>query len=850
MLHVTRRRFLQGSAAVGGATLGARYLFGGTEAVVALAEGEAMPNVEDFVNSTCWIGKQECGIRARRIDGRVVKLDGHPDNPRNLGSLCPKGMAQISTLYDPNRITAPLLRTNEKGVPGSWKPISWTEAIELVGQRLNKAQENDPPTGAWVLGRPKVKSIYNAAFTGATGLTGYGRGGHDCAGPSEDAVLATWGVRSVITPDLRHCKLLICYWNLTQAGGPEMCQIALPREVADARKRGMKVVAINPHARSVAHHADEWVPIKPGTDMAFWLAVINVLLAEGFVDEAFLRAHTNAASLAGPDGALVHVDGEELVWDEAAGAAVPASSGATGALLGSFDLDGTSVRPALQVLADHVKDYTPEWSSEECGVPAEQVRRLAVELGETASIGATTVIDGIEVPLRPVAFGLHGTAVKFHDAFQTSRSILLAFMLLGALESAGSAHIADKELEPPEETHEKWLENAAKAKPKRLDLGKSAWFPMGSSGYLMFPVTGTDEERYGLPYKYEDVAVLASYVNGVLSTRPVDKALEAWSRFGFVAMITPYMSETTSYAADVVLPCGTLDKWEGPLGAKTLYMKGDSVRAPLMEPMGESRSEIDILVDVCEAMGKLTGEGGFVAKLNEELKIKDEFLLPLDVKPTAETILDAWSRSKTELSLEELREVGVVSKPVKTEDLYLSIAEEPFHGVRAHFYLDVLPEIGKVMKEAGAPDELSERYTRYPTWTTPIIEQSPADYDLYLMDHKRIEVKQTRSFELPLLAELLPENPVVMNAAVAKRRGFEDGDEVVIESHHPVTGETRTVRTVLRTSNGIRPDTVSLTHHAGRLDQPTVNALIFYGDGMWDISSGWFSHVKVKVTKA
>ena len=62
--------------------------------------------------TTCWIGKQDCGMLARRIDGRVIKFEGHPANPRNNGTLCPKGQAQIISLYDPNRVKTPLVRTN------------------------------------------------------------------------------------------------------------------------------------------------------------------------------------------------------------------------------------------------------------------------------------------------------------------------------------------------------------------------------------------------------------------------------------------------------------------------------------------------------------------------------------------------------------------------------------------------------------------------------------------------------------------------------------------------------------------------------------------------------------------
>jgi sulfite dehydrogenase (quinone) subunit SoeA len=847
---ISRRRFLQGSAAVGGGALVARrFLFGAPETLIRASAATRAPAVEDFVNTTCWIGKQECGMIARRLDGRVVKLDGHPDHPRNLGALCPKGQAQISTLYDANRLTRPLVRTNGKGVPGTWRQASWDEALGIVADRMAAAQAKDPLLSAWIIGRDKVAAIYSQAFVDATGFTTYGRRGMDCGGAVEDAILASWGVRTFATPDFRRCKYLICYWNLTQAGGPQLCQITFPREVVDAKARGMKVVAIDPNARSVAHLADEWVPVRPGTDMALWLAVVHVLLDRGYVDAPFLRGSTNAGALVADDGTIVRRDGVEQAWDEQAGGPAPLSSATRPALLGSFELDGAQVRPALQVLKDHVAPYTPEWAATVCGLPAEQIRRVALDFGEAASIGATTVVDGIEVPYRPVAFGMHGTSVKFHSGLQASRTILLAFMIVGALDAAGSAHLASKAVVDPAAQQARWLA-AAGAKPRRWDLANSSWFPLGSSGYMMFPETVNDPERYGLTTDPADMAVLVSYLNPLLSSRPVERARQAWARFGFVAYIAPYLSATPDYSADVVLPCGTLDKLEGPMAASTLYTAGDSVRFPVMEALGESRSEIEILTDLCARMGRLDGPNGFVARLNQRLRVTEANLLALDRKPTPEQIVDAWSRSKLDLGIDELKEVGVVSKPVPAADLFQRAGPRPFKGVRGHFYLEVFPKIGEAMKDAGMPADLWERYTAYPTWTEQPIERSPREYDLYLMDHKRIELKNTRSIELPLLEELTPDNPLVMNAAEAKRRGLEDGDRVVIESHHPFTGETLVQRTVLRTRNGIRPDTVSFTHHASRVGDPTVNGLFFYGAGMWDISSGWYSHVKVKVRKA
>jgi anaerobic selenocysteine-containing dehydrogenase len=196
------------------------------------------------------------------------------------------------------------------------------------------------------------------------------------------------------------------------------------------------------------------------------------------------------------------------------------------------------------------------WAAGVCGVPAEQITRIAHELGQQAMIGSKVVIDGVEVPYRPVAFGMHGTATKFHSSVQTNRAILLAFMILGAIEAAGSAHFWNKVVSDPAKVHEGWLKAVTKEEPDRLDLGGTKWFPLGSSGYHMFPVAAGAPDKYKLAYRPEDMALVVDFVNPVMTARPRDKVMATWKRFGFVAVVTPYLSATAEYAADVVCRAG------------------------------------------------------------------------------------------------------------------------------------------------------------------------------------------------------------------------------------------------------------------------------------------------------
>lgn len=218
-LKLTRRDFIKASGATMATVALSKYFldWSGKPFLASTADVTALN--EKWVPTTCWIGKQECGILARVIDGRIVKLEGHPDHPRNRGTLCPKGQAQIMSVYDPYRIKAPLLRTNAKGVPGEWREISWDEALTLVGEKIKEVRKKDKRLLIWQKGRSKAKDFYDDAFVKASGAT---KLHHDayCSDAGYRGAEYTVGLHGVFHPDFRHCNYLISWgWNLTGAGG-------------------------------------------------------------------------------------------------------------------------------------------------------------------------------------------------------------------------------------------------------------------------------------------------------------------------------------------------------------------------------------------------------------------------------------------------------------------------------------------------------------------------------------------------------------------------------------------------------------------------------------------------------
>ena len=350
-MKVTRRRFVQGSAAAGAALAGRKFLFGDLESVVARAANPAssrqLPLVEDFIPTTCWVGKQDCGMMARRIDGRVVKFEGHPDNPRNAGTLCPKGEAQIVSIYDPNRVKTPLVRSNAKGASGEWREASWAEALALVAERVNEVRARNPKMVLWQKGRSKAEKLYDDAFVNAIGSSKLGHGAY-CSDAGYRAMEYTIGVHGAQNPDTRSTNYLLAWgWNITNAGGNKFCWIPWPQQLVAARDRGMKVVHIAPRLRSAGPFADTWLPIKPGTDLALALALCQQLIEFGYLDRPYLTKHTNAPHLVGTDGLFLRLPvgideagaevTAEAVWDPATGAPVPGGGVGGPGLQGTFE---------------------------------------------------------------------------------------------------------------------------------------------------------------------------------------------------------------------------------------------------------------------------------------------------------------------------------------------------------------------------------------------------------------------------------------------------------------------------------------------------------------------------------
>ncbi len=869
-MRIGRRNVLKGAGALGGALFVSRYVpdWLTSEAESAGELAEVAQATEEWVPTTCWIGKQDCGLLARKINGRLVKLEGNPAHPRNLGRLCPKGVGQIQAIYDPNRVKTPLIRTNEKGVSGEWRQASWDEALTLVGEKIKETVARDPKLLIWQKGRSKAGVFYDDAFVHASGATKLHHGAF-CSDAGYRALEYTIGLHGVLHPDFRHTRYLLSFgWDPMNGGGNKFCQITWHQQLIKARERGLKMVHLDPSRRTAGPFADEWLPIKPGTDMAFFLAVANVLIEKGFIDAEYLTKYTNSPFLIQPNGYFLkvtrttEVDGEdqevtkEQVWDPASGSAKDYDAeGIEPALEGEYTVGATKVKTAFQLFKEHVAQYTPEWAQGICDLPASMIRTVATEMGENAMIGSTIVVDGVEIPYRPV--GIMAYHVSQQElGFQALRAATIVQMLLGAIGAVGG-----QQTDFTWKVHKNYANFAdpkVKDPPYNIYLGESKFFPINSNNSSVVAHAMLNPEKYQLDVVPEVMIIHMS--NPVIAFPDQAAILESYKKFKFIAVIDPWLSETADLFADVVLPAATIEKYEGPMSATDQYTDATAMRVPPMRPLFDSRGDIDIYIDLCEKADILYGEDGYIAEINSGLKLTDEYALDLSTKPQVRDIFDRWTKSQGIEEGIDFFEKGSgvhIKGAVSATKRYGYATDPPFGGAVHRLYGESLKSLQDQMKDKGADEIFWRLYTPLPTWMAPTLEGSPPDYDLYLISRKHIEFKQARSTFIPLLNELMPKQFLEINPKTARNRGIKDGDEVWVESQNAVTGETRRVKTEVSYLETIRPDTVCLPHHFGfwvnpitKKQGPTANSLFYSAEGYVSNTADQSFHVKVKVYKA
>ncbi|MBZ5631411.1 MAG: molybdopterin-dependent oxidoreductase, partial [Acidobacteriia bacterium] len=292
-----RRNFLRFAAggAVGVATSGVSLK--GISTINAAIDSEQVrvpSGPESWATGVCNMCPGGCGLRVRLIGNRAVKIQGNPLHPVNRGGLCPKGLAGLQELYHPDRLRKALRNTGTRDNP-RWKEISSDEALGLVSERMRKLRDSGEARSLVVVDRqrsgllPRLLSRFMAAYgspnyvTMPTGLDAL-----------QAAIYAQQGVSEQVAYDFSNSRYVLSFGvNLLEGwGAPVAMMRAFSRWRDVASGRRTKFVQIEPRFSMTAARADEWVPIRPGTEATLALGMAYVLISEGLYDADFVREHT------------------------------------------------------------------------------------------------------------------------------------------------------------------------------------------------------------------------------------------------------------------------------------------------------------------------------------------------------------------------------------------------------------------------------------------------------------------------------------------------------------------------------------------------------------------------------
>ncbi len=790
----------------------------------------------------CYIG---CGVKVQVKNGVVVNIKGNPDNPQNRGKMCARGKSAIMNLYNPNRVKTPLRRTNpRKGFdedPG-WEEIPWDEAIDTIVAQLDRIR--DEPQKLWNLCWDTVGDniFWLKAFGSAFGTPHVNNAASPTCGKVVHPIEFFSGGGFHQQPDLHYadyCVLVGTQFGIATRGSYNHHAL----DMADARARGMKLVVVDPVGGFAASKADEWVPIRPGTDAALGLSMLHVLLnEEGVYDEKFLKDKTNAPYLVGDDGRYLRDSetDEPLVFDEADGTVKthddPSLSDPAITQPLSFEASGNLGRPTFELLREHVAKYTPEDTEKITTIPASTVRRMAQEFGKAARVGETITIDGVELPHRPAcidwAKGSQGHKHGFHQCWP----LKLVNLVVGAVNVPGGIMSTNARGDKPHHwapksgtdgmleegghivplPHPKAFPGRTPTAPARTDLGEL--FPLASHFHTLQPISAEDPAAFGLKYGIE--MMMHTPVNSVLSCfgdiKKVEKlyqslkfmvgfAVELHETHLFDDIVLPFPSALERYdfktgtGSDTIAPCGLHDfHWQ--------------VRQPVVEPAAGVRHPQEVIIEIADRVGILDD---LYRLMNHTWILKDDHALrPGQRYPIAE-IIDKSARAwfGEEHDLDWFKENGVITLPRGVEECYFGPSLDARLPIYLEHFLMRGEEMKEVVDEMGLDWDLSD--------FKPLSDWMPCEsyhavesgeYDLIAVHFKFPYVYGSYGSENPWIDEICEHTDaysILLNEAVGKEKGLSDGDEVWLES--PVNK----ARAKIKLTQCIHPQAVGVGGHFG-----------------------------------
>ena len=372
---------------------------------VARAVAEAVNSKDACTWCACVINcGQRCALRVFSHNGQVIRIETDNTQPDTLGPrqlrACQRGRSMRERIYSPDRLRFPMKRVGERG-EGKFERISWDEALDTIAKewtRIKNQYGNDSIYWQYCSGQQSLVSSRRAWQRLMNLMGGYLQyyGSYSNA-QGAAAFPKTYGGRpSSLPSEIANAELYVLFGNNPSVTRPSGGGKGFQIDAALTRHRPKKIIVIDPaFTDTCTARADQWIPIRPGTDAALISALAYEFITNGWIDQAFLDRYC--------------VGFDEKTLPKSA----PAKSDYKSYILGAGP-DGTA--------------KTPEWAAPITGIPVDVIRSLAREMAMTKPLfvsqgwgpqrqanGEATCRAIAMVPILLGQVGLPGTNTGAHE---------------------------------------------------------------------------------------------------------------------------------------------------------------------------------------------------------------------------------------------------------------------------------------------------------------------------------------------------------------------------------------------------------------------------------------------------
>ena len=531
-----------------------------------------VPRAETVVRAACPHDCPDtCAILVKVVEGRAVEARGDRDHPFTRGGLCVKLNNFVDTVYSPGRVLYPMRRTGPKG-SGRFERITWDAALDEIAARFTQVADEYGAEAVLPVSYLGTQGILNGlnvgdAFFNRLGATVGER--TYCDSGSCTAYAMTVGATAGVDPEsIVHARYIVIW-----ACNVLSTNLHLWPFIAEAQRRGAKVVVIDPVRTRTARHADWYLPIRPGTDGALALAMMHVIIGEGLTDADYVERHT----------------------------------------------------VGYAELAEHVKQYTPEWAAEQTGIAADDIRVLAREYAATS----------------PSVIRI-GVAIERHaGGGQTVRALSCLPALVGAWRKPGGGI----------------LQLPLWAFPVNWGAFLGAQFLRPGTRVLNQFLLGralTGELDLDPPIK----ALMVYNTNPLVVCPEQNKLAAGLAREDLFTVVSEHFMTDTADYADIVLPATTqLEQADIMFSWGHLYV---TLNTPAIAPLGEA-------VPNTELFRRLAARMGFA---EDEFRRTDDELIA--------AAFDWSAPAMAGITVESLRETGWARLSLPPPDEYAPHAEGNF----------------------------------------------------------------------------------------------------------------------------------------------------------------------------